>query len=125
MSSAQAIERDTFVLFTKGPGVTVFTASTLVTDAFAVASKPIQDDVVSWAAICSSDVSAFDAILWGSIDGVNFNVKVSEIKFADSGFSQNGTFGETIADTHTYCSHFQVQVTAFTGTNYKIGIRVK
>lgn len=119
------LPRDTFYLFTQGAGVNLLTTAG-VTDKVAMVSKPIQDDVISWCAIGSSDLSALDAILWGSIDnGTTFNVKVSEIKDADAGWNANSSHGESVANVHTYCTHFYVQVVSMTGTSVKFGIIAK
>lgn len=121
----QAFERDTFKLFTKSNGLTSTFTIAAVSDVFAISNKPIQENFLSFAAVAQVSVTAIDAILWGSIDGVNFNVKLAEIKESDAGWKANSSNGETVDSITTMCKFAQVQLVSITGTSIQFGLLVR
>lgn len=114
------ILRDELKKFTKGAGVTAFTAAG-DSDVFPLFSKPIEEYRISFAARPSGagSVTALDAKLLGSIDGTVFDILLAEIKHTDTASQPassawDSTNGETVQNIKAYVKALKVTVVSIT-----------
>ena len=116
------IERDVLTKFTKGAGVTAFTAGS-DSDIFALFSKPLEEYRITFAARPSANgaVSAIDAQLLGSLDGTVFDIVLAEIKDSDTASQPthsgwDSTNGETVQNIKAYVKFLKVHIVSITTT---------
>jgi hypothetical protein len=116
------IVRDELTKFTKGAGVTAFTAGG-DSDVMPLFSKPLEEYRITFAARPSAAgaVTAIDAQLLGSLDGNVFDILLAEIKHTDTASQPNhsawdSTNGETVQDIKAYVKFLKVTVVSITTT---------